>query len=144
MGSSRATGCVQPKEVHMKAALGVLSVALAVGLASCGGREEEEQTAAVSRPDTVSPQMPMGGQGPTGGMGGMGPGMMGDWERHMAAMRVARGDSLRAMMGRHRQMATGMLEMMDSARGGMGMPRDGAWGAMHDSLRQDLSRMEGM
>lgn len=83
-----------------------------------------------------------GGMGP---MAGAGPGMMmSDWETHMAAMRGASGDSLQAMMGRHRGMAMQMMAMMDSTRGSAGMMMDSAWVATRDSLRMDLDRMQEM
>jgi hypothetical protein len=81
----------------------------------------------------------MGGMGP---MAGMGPDMMrSEWQQHMATMHGATGDSLRAMMPRHRQMVTGMMETMG---GRMGMTMDTSWMATRDSLRGDLERMQNM
>ena len=130
----------------MRVQPGVALVVVSLVLASCGDNGEELETAEVSAADTAAMGMPP--RGMSGGMGpmaGMGQGtMMGDWEQHMAAMHGASGDSLRAMMGRHRPMAMRMMEAMDSAPGRMGMPMDSAWMATRDSLRRDLERMQGI
>lgn len=130
----------------MRARSSVSVVILGLVLTACGGDGEEVETAEVSAVDAPAMGMPPGGMsGGMGGMAGMGPGaMMADWEQHMAAMHGARGDSLRAMIGMHRRMASRMMAMMDSTRGRMGMPMDSAWSATRDSLAGDLDRMQGM
>lgn len=78
-----------------------------------------------------------------------------EWRRHMASMRGVGLDSLRAMMPRHRQMVTRMMEMVEAAPGGgmrmghgmgpgMGLGRDSAWIATRDSLHRDLDRIGEM
>jgi hypothetical protein len=128
----------------MRSRSAVSLFALALFLTACGGDGEDVELAEQTTVDTASMGMP-GMPGGMGRMAGAGPGMMmGDWETHMAAMHGASGDSLQAMMGRHRQMATRMMATMDSTRGQMGMPMDRAWLATRDSLRMDLDRMQGM
>jgi hypothetical protein len=130
----------------MNARPAVSIFALGLALTSCGGDGDDVELADEAPMDTAAMGMPPGGmRGGMGPMAGAGPGMMmGDWEAHMAAMHGASGDSLRAMMGRHRQMASGMMAMMDSTQGGMGLPMDSAWLSTRDSLRMDLDRMQGM
>ena len=130
----------------MNTRLGTSILVAAIGLAACGGDEADVELADRAVVNTPSMGMPPGGmQGGMGQMGGMGPGMMGaEWQQHMVAMQGATGDSLRAMMPMHRQMASRMIAMMDTVGGGMGMAMDSAMVATRDSLRRDLDRMEGM
>lgn len=60
---------------------------------------------------------------------------------HMMAMQAASGDSAMRMLPIHRQMAANMLAQFNREMSQMNMPDDPAWGAIVDSLRQDLARM---
>lgn len=146
-GPGVALAFTSKREMSMRA-VSVVPLVLLLGLLSaCDGEDEQVETAEVSVVDTSRTGMPGAGMpGEMGRMPGMGEGamMMSDWERHMAAMHGASGESLRAMMGPHRQMAMRMIETMDSTRARTGMPMDSAWMATRDSLREDLARMQGM
>jgi hypothetical protein len=123
-----------------KLRLSVISLALA--LAGCDGGRDEVGTAETAALDTPSMTMEPGMPGGMRPMAGMGPEMMrSEWERHMATMHAATGDSLRAMMPMHRQMVTSMMETMG---GRMGMGMDSTSMATRDSLRGDLDRMRNM
>lgn len=71
-------------------------------------------------------------------------GMMGQMQSHMTMMESANGDSMRAMMPMHRQMAEQMLSRMDRDMKSMNMTADAAWTATMDSVRQDLTRLSDM
>jgi hypothetical protein len=133
------------KEPAMRGRSTLSLFAFGLLLTSCGGDGEDVEVAEQAPADSASMEMP-GMSGGMGAMNGNGAGMMtmADMEAHMAAMRGASGDSLRAMMARHRQMAMQMMATMDSTHSQMGMPTDSAWVATRDSLRMDLDRMEGM
>lgn len=100
--------------------------------------------------------MPMGGNGDTSGMKGMGhdsaamggmkgmggmTGMMGDMQKQMDAMMKVSPDQMKAMMPAHRQMAANALGEMTAEMRKMNMSGDAAWTATVDSVRQDLARM---
>jgi hypothetical protein len=121
-----------------------LVVLLAVP-AACGGRSD--QTAGGRRSDTVDTAAPA----PTGMLGRDGMyGMMGDstmmrqMESHIQAMQGASGDTMKAMLPMHRQMAANMIAQMNGQMRQMNMQPDPAWNATVDSLRQDLVRMPEM
>ncbi|HEX8242498.1 MAG TPA: hypothetical protein VF541_03360 [Longimicrobium sp.] len=79
------------------------------------------------------------------GMGGMeAQRMMEQMRTHLQAMSGAGGDSLKAMLPTHRQMAANMLAEMNREMRQMNMPADPAWTTTVDSLRQDLVRMPEM
>jgi hypothetical protein len=77
-------------------------------------------------------------------------GMMGDstmmrqMESHIQAMQGASGDTMKAMLPMHRQMAANMIAQMNGQMRQMNMQPDPAWNATVDSLRQDLVRMPEM
>lgn len=70
--------------------------------------------------------------------------MMEEMRATMRAMQSASGDSLRAAIPMHRQMASDMLAQMNKEMADMKMPADASWSGLMDSLRQDLARMPGM
>ena len=113
-----------------------------VALAACGGRDAAQEEAAA--PPAAAPahegQMP-GMEGMSGTEGG---GMMGEMQAHMRSMQGAGGDSLKAMLPMHRQMAANMIAQMNREMSGMNMAADAGWTATVDSLRQDLVRMPEM
>ena len=111
-------------------------------LAACGGSDEANDKAAAPRPAAPAVDTTMSGMQ---GMGGMqGGGVMQEMQAHMRAMQGVGGDSLKAMLPMHRQMAGNMLAQMNREMGGMNMAADAGWTATVDSLRQDLVRMPEM
>ncbi len=63
---------------------------------------------------------------------------------HMNTMEGLTGDSLKAMMPMHRQMAANMLAQMSREMQSMNMTGDSSWTATTDSVRADLARMPEM
>ena len=113
-----------------------------LALAACGGTDTAQEEAAA--PPAAAPA----GDGTMPGMQGMsgtqGGGMMEEMQAHMRSMQGAGGDSLRAMLPVHRQMAANMIAQMNREMRDMNMAADGGWTATVDSLRQDLIRMPEM
>ena len=113
-----------------------------LALAACGGADTAQEEAAA--PPAAAPA----GDGTMPGMQGMsgtqGGGMMEEMQAHMRSMQGAGGDSLRAMLPMHRQMAANMIAQMNREMRDMNMAADGGWTATVDSLRQDLVRMPEM
>lgn len=115
---------------------------LSLLLAACGGPDEAKDKAAAPPPAAPAAEEAMPGMQ---GMGGMqGGGMMEEMRTHMRSMQGAGGDSLRAMLPAHRQMAANMIARMNREMRDMNMAADAAWTATVDSLRQDLVRMPEM
>jgi hypothetical protein len=115
---------------------------LALATAACGRTDRQEDPARSAAP-ADSPGM--GAMPGMQGMGGMqSGGMVEQMRSHMAAMHGAGGDSLRAMLPMHRQMAGNLLAQMNREMREMNMAADAAWTATVDSLRQDLVRMPEM
>jgi hypothetical protein len=86
-----------------------------------------------------------GAMGGMPGMGGMQSGaMMTEMMSHMNMMQGVNGDSMKAMMPMHRQMAGNMLAQMNKEMQSMNMTGDSAWTATTDSVRTDLTRMPEM
>ncbi|HKP76140.1 MAG TPA: hypothetical protein VJT67_11400 [Longimicrobiaceae bacterium] len=71
-------------------------------------------------------------------------GMMEELRTHMQAMHGAGGDSLKAMLPTHRQMAANLLAEMNREMRQMNMVAAPAWTATVDSVRQDLVRLPVM
>ena len=76
----------------------------------------------------------------TAGMGMMGQQMMGQMDSTMRAMMGASGDSMKAMLPMHREMAENMMEQMNSDVHAHAKA-DPAWDALADSVRTDLMHM---
>jgi hypothetical protein len=114
---------------------------LPFALAACGGPDTPKQEAAA--PPAAAPA---GGGTMPGmeGMSGMQGGTMEEMQANMRAMQGVSGDSLKAMLPMHRQMAANMLAQMNREMRDMNMGADAAWTATVDSLRQDLVRMPEM
>ena len=70
--------------------------------------------------------------------------MMEEMQAHMRTMQGVGGDSLKAMLPMHRQMAANMIAQMNREMRDMNMAADAGWTATIDSLRQDLVRMPEM
>ena len=115
---------------------------LSLALAACGGSDAAREKAAA--PPAAAPA----GEGAAPGMQGMGGmqggGMMEEMQAHMRSMQGAGGDSLKAMLPTHRQMAANMIAQMNREMRDMNMTADAGWTATVDSLRQDLVRMPEM
>lgn len=113
-----------------------------LALAACGGADTAQEEAAA--PPAAAPA----GDGTMPGMQGMsgtqGGGMIQEMQAHMRSMQGAGGDSLRAMLPMHRQMAANMIAQMNREMRDMNMTADAAWTATVNSLRQDLVRMPEM
>ena len=58
---------------------------------------------------------------------------------HLNVIQAAGGDEIVAMVPQHRQMGERLITTLSEGRAA-----DPAWTALADSLRQDLSRMQGM
>lgn len=109
--------------------------------AACGGPEQENaETGAMDEMPGMSPEREPGRE-MTGG----------DWMQtmqqtrtHMRRMAGVPADSLMGVMPMHRQVVGQMLEGMDPETMGMGARSDSVWNATLDSVRSDVTRMEGM
>ena len=111
-------------------------------LAACGGSDEANDKAAAPPPAAPAADTTMSGMQ---GMGGtQGGGMTEEMQAHMRSMQGAGGDSLKAMLPMHRQMAANMVAQMNREMSDMNMATDAGWTATVDSLRQDLVRMPEM
>ena len=58
--------------------------------------------------------------------------------QHLLTMTAARGDALKAMVPTHRQMVANMLSQTNQEIRQMNMSADATWGALTDSVREDL------
>ncbi|HEU0300839.1 MAG TPA: hypothetical protein VFR37_15360 [Longimicrobium sp.] len=115
---------------------------LSLALPACGGPDAAQEKAAA--PPAAAPTG-VGAAPGMQGMGGMqGGGMMEEMQTHMRSMQGAGGDSLRAMLPMHRQMAANMIARMNREMRDMNMAAGAGWTATVDSLRQDLVRMPEM
>lgn len=129
----------------MKTADLVLPLGLMVlATASCG-RDDASGEGTNGR-DTTSVATP------AGDMGGMripevgvaqadSSGVDAELAAHLRMMHGASGDSLRALVPTHRQMAANMLARMNREMSEMNMGADAGWTATADSVRQDLTQM---
>lgn len=119
---------------------------LAVLLAACGSSEAGNDQPSPPVTPAAAPAAPESGS--TAGMHGMSgmktKGMMEELRTHMQAMHGAGGDSLKAMLPTHRQIAANLLAEMNREMSRMKMVEEPAWTAMADSVRQDLVRLPEM
>jgi hypothetical protein len=125
---------------------GTLSILAAVLLAACGAPEpgnDQPSPPAAPAPPPAAPET-----GSTAGMQGMSgmktKGIMEELRTHLQAMHGAAGDSLRAMLPTHRQMAASLLAEMNRE---MRLMKDGRGARLDrhaDSVRQDLVRLPEM
>ena len=108
-------------------------------LGACAERDEVDETEAANGvSDTTAANGMLG-------MGGMqSESMMDEMANHMDMMRGTTGDSMRAMLPMHRQMAADLLSQMNSEMQDMSMTGDAQWNATADSVRNDLARMPDM
>ena len=109
--------------------------------AACGGPEQEDaETGAMDETPGMSSEREPGRE-MTGGDQMQ---MMQQTRSHMRRMAGVPADSLMEVMPMHRQMVGQMLEGMDRGTMGMGARSDSVWNATLDSVRNDVTRMEGM
>lgn len=156
--------------VFLRAPIGTGRLVIAFGamtlfLAGCAKERPVADSSAVSAQPVPSKHtgamgdmkgMPMGGNGDTSGMKGMGSdsaamggmkgmggmgGMMGDMQKQMDAMMKVSPEQMKAMMPAHRQMVANALGEMTAEMRKMNMSGDAVWTATVDSVRQDLARM---
>ena len=117
------------------------SLIFILALAACGGPD-------AAREEAAAPAAAPAGEGAAPGMQGMsgmqGGGMAEEMQAHMRSMQGVDGDSLKAMLPMHRQMAANMIAQMNREMRDMNMAADAGWTATVDSLRQDLVRMPEM
>ncbi|HSL70280.1 MAG TPA: hypothetical protein VK864_08545 [Longimicrobiales bacterium] len=118
----------------MKLAASFWAIAL---LTACNAADERETDAEVVRDTTAANTAMPGRQGMEGGM-------MTQMMSHMQTMQAMTGDSMKAMLPRHRQMADSMLAQMNRERHDMNLMADTTWNALADSVRNDMMRMPGM
>ena len=132
----------------MKHFLRISFAVLIAGNAACDRSEPRTGELPAKQPPPA-PAAPadtsMGGMKGMQGMGGMqAQELVAQMRTHMQAMHGASGDSLKAMLPMHRQMAANMLAEMNREMRQMNMVADPAWTATADSLRQDLVRLPEM
>lgn len=114
---------------------------LAAALVACGGREGSQQDSAAAD----SAMMGMPGMDSMRGMAGMmSDSMMTAMHSHMQMMDTVSAAPLQSMFAIHQQMLSDMMSRMTDDMRAMNMSGDAAWTATTDSLRQDLTQMQGM
>jgi hypothetical protein len=117
-----------------------LVACVVVSTATCGGPEpDESETGAMDEMPGMSPEREPGMDMVRGDQTQM----MQQMRTHMQHMSGVPSDSLMAVMPMHRQMVGQMLQGMDTVTMRMAQP-DSRWNATRDSVRSDLTRMEGM
>jgi len=107
---------------------------LAVVLASCG-REDQ------ATPDDTMVAAAADSGAAHGGMIMPSGAMMDQMRAHLRTQEGASGDSLRARLQAHRQMAANLVAQLHKEMRDMNMAPDAAWQALTDSVRQDLTRL---
>ena len=114
--------------------------------AACGSSAPENDEPRSPAPPAAAPApAPGGSMAGMQGMGGMqADSMMARMRTHLQAMHGAGGDSLKAMLPMHRQMAASLLAEMNRQMRQMNMVADPAWTATADSVQQDLIRLPEM
>jgi len=124
------------KHVHWGMAMAALAVV------ACGGSSGEKKADAAGgtagRVDSGG--MSMGGMR----MGMEGMNMMGMMRTNMDSMQHMSPGQMQAMMARHQDMASRMMDAMGADMRGMHMSPDAAWTALSDSVRQDLAELPGL
>jgi hypothetical protein len=123
-----------------------LLLALAVSLAGCGRSAGDKvatrgDTSGASSGTADTAKAGMGGM-QMSGMQGMS--MMAAMRSHMDSMARMSPELMKAMMSRHEDMASRMMDAMGADMSGMRMPPDAAWTALADSVRQDLADLPAL
>ena len=117
----------------MRAFRGGLTIAM-VTLAACGKKPEVAQAPAADSAGTMG-GMQMSMQGMT---------MMPLMRAHLDSLGAMQPAGMVAAMSTHQDLASRMMDAMGADMRGMNMTPDGAWGALTDSLRQDLAELPGL
>jgi hypothetical protein len=115
----------------------VLMAALAV--AGCKTRDDRGGRSA----DSAG----MAGHMDSGGMAGMpmrGMQMMSGMRAHMDSMTRMSPQRMQAMMARHQETMSRMMDGMGADMRGMNMPGSPEWTALTDSVKQDLAELPGL
>ena len=117
----------------MRAFRGGLTIAM-ITLAACGKKPEVARAPAADSAGTMG-GMQMSMQGMT---------MMPLMRAHLDSLGVLPPAGMVAMMAAHQDLASRMMDAMGADMRGMNMTPDAAWGALTDSLRQDLADLPGL
>jgi hypothetical protein len=110
----------------------------AFAIAGCNGGDRAERMA-----DSAG----MAGHMDSGGMPGMpmqGMQMMSGMRAHMDSMMRMSPQQMQAMMARHEEMMSRMMDRIGSDMRGMNMPGSPEWTALTDSVKQDLAELPGL
>jgi hypothetical protein len=109
-----------------------------VGVAGCKGGDDRDERPANSASMT--------GHRDSGGMGGMPmrAQMMSGMRAHMDSMAGMSPQQMQAMMARHQEMMSQMMDGMGANMRGMNMPGSPEWNALTDSVKQDLAALPGL
>jgi hypothetical protein len=114
-------------------------------LAGCGGGERAERSrdtgGMMGRMDSGMGHMDSGGMG-MGNMQGMS--MMPGMRAYMDSMMRMSPQQMQAMMARHEQMMSRMMDGMGSDMRGMKMSASPGWTALSDSVKQDLADLPNL
>jgi len=105
-------------------------------LAGCGGREAQM--------DGMEGMKGMDTTGGTQGMAMPGMQMMPMMRAHMDSMRGMSPQQMQAMMARHQDMMSRMMDGMGSDMRGMNMTASAEWTALTDSVKRDLAELPGL
>ncbi len=114
----------------------------ALAVVACGGSSGEKNAKAEGSTSgrADSGEMSMGGMH----MGMEGMNMMAMMRTHMDSMPHMSPGQMQAMMPRHQDMASRMMDAMGADMRGMQMAPDAEWTALSDSVRQDLAELPGL
>jgi len=125
-------------------------VVAGLAVAGCGGSSSDKPAPAAEGGSMQGSGQDSGGMGMDGmhqGMEGMkmeGMPMMGMMRAHMDSMGRMSPERMRAMMARHQDMASRMMDGIGTDMRGMKMTPDAGWTALSDSVRQDLAELPAL
>ena len=118
----------------------------ALALAGCGRRGDRAE--ATRDTGGMMGRMDSGGMGmghmDSGGMGMGGMNMMSGMRAHMDSMMRMSPQQMQAMMPKHEQMMSGMMDGMGSDMRGMNMSDSAEWSALSDSVKNDLADLPNL
>ena len=118
----------------------------ALALAGCGRRGDRAE--ATRDTGGMMGRMDSGGMGmghmDSGGMGMGGMNMMSGMRAHMDSMMRMSPQQMQAMMPKHEQMMSGMMDGMGSDMRGMNMSGSAEWSALSDSVKNDLADLPNL
>ena len=118
----------------------------ALALAGCGRRGDRAE--ATRDTGGMMGRMDSGGMAmghmDSGGMGMGGMNMMSGMRAHMDSMMRMSPQQMQAMMPKHEQMMSGMMDGMGSDMRGMNMSGSAEWSALSDSVKNDLADLPNL